>query len=1781
MANDALNASPEALTLNDRLNALHQAGHQNLDPLTQVSLAQNGGSTQNMLTTADTYKLALNSTGNEPTKLIADPSLNAAPDKAQAALAQLHTSHGPIPFNANDIQGMQQTLQSKGYAKNLQPGTWNSAWQSEWNRAAYDKLTAPGAGNTDSFNLFKKVLGEFAPAQWASTVVHGVASYIHSLPGVARQVIADVGGELGNLSTTQNLIDSFNPFIGKDAAAKYDARQAGRTASIDNALGGNMKADQLTEQERAARAVQDLGNVANLILLKGVGGSAFKAAGAIKAGVAAATEEGGMSLGKALITKSLPAEFANTPRLTVINTLYHAATEEGGKATGLITSRLFPSPIAARIAPMLETLGDKEGMYFAAKNAIGQTMRIPLRAATQALYSKGLLAGLGLLGTSEAQRALNAKPTYDATQTQPYSGILGNALDTLGFIVGNSSAPLQGSDNVGQMVSKAHQLYSNALGPIGFDSVVRGALGIKLKDLVNGTSEAFVNDHFLGTKLNQYAASHAAQIAAEDTARANGMDRTSAEYEKLVQDYEHQIINSPEDLSNAVDSLVNNKHVWTQMMHNDFVHQYGLNIRRGKIGPKDQDAFFASLNDLHNGPYKYADTALHPDVRNYWHGNNTIRAVEDFRSAEIADEWGKNLPPYYPGKIQSGIATLSKDHLGFAPSGDALAKDTPYGRFIVGTEDSNKAGRSNANVYTLHHNISEDNPRIINLNKTDSGQMVSAALKDFARQDELGVIEQPRLVNKEKTAANKTQLEKNRASWNALMSNEENKNAYITKLKAQGLSDAEIQKKVDYEKKTRTSTTDNNFYPAEFQNLKKMVSKPENYSGQSMIDAYKKALKSANILDADQIKQRVSDFTSQLMDNNELTGMRYNHPTYGEQMLIRPGKAIGKLAKLPSDYSIDKYLPSYLAHSNINGAGVIGFARKDSPYSQGVLKMAKGYFAKLEKLGYGEDVKAAQSTLELEAISKQKAIPDLIGDAGRSAPVLPRINTKEFDPTNSELVALTNKMRNDLSTKFGYDLNKLTRLDPVQMASLMWRKSRDFASEAYFPTVKPEGMSQEVFNNVNKMRKEADANGWRPVLGTDIGHGYELSRVHPDILNQRTNLLRKAAMRLGIDPTKVSDVTVAATRRMNVVDEVNKVLGSKIQPILGDNADSIYSRLLQGAQSGIFRSGKLGKYVENRAITKALGDTSNMDYQDIKEKIDEARKAVESVNQKAHQIRDLSEKQMVKILTRSIDSKDITSNPIPGYTESDARRIARAVTIGYAKTPTSLVGLGKAEDFIRASGAMLANHTMSFMGKVPLAKNFKIGEGPLINTLSSLPNDLFRLRDKYRFDLNPIFSYRRLAKTNVKAALEGVPASINPGKAMEKLKITDKANAILERTMPEVYAKSKQLEPLEKMLVQNDIWDIYNPAHNMAWQAYHLADQGLSDAEIAQKLTKINTYGDRTPLERTVNTIFYPFSFNKTLYRNVGGYLLDNPGKALLADIGFNLYSQANQNNAVGSWLDKHAPLLKELQKLNAFEHGTGLGQMGGINAPYISEFMNLFGPQRIAPANAAEAVRQVGALIPALGELNTILFSPQVSTNTATFQGTGVETGKVAFWALKNLEQHAVDFVSGHKRDYYQPMMTDQAQVQEGAKFVTASKAQLANAITSGGVWPQSSSVPQILWGKKINSSSINTLAHAIYPAYDTTKALNIALNKNQQAADYVSLLQGTFRFDAYNSFRNDADSVIQKLHKTNNPSDIQSAVNPLRNYAIVLAEKDSQFAKFYKKFYESSLGPIEGFSK
>ena len=1735
-----VSASPEAAMLSSRLDALNNAGHSWMDPMLQVHLAQNGGSNDAMLNTAGLFKNVAAQQGQLPTHALADSVLNAIPSGIQKAFSALHNIHGPVPILTDDVTQIQTNLQKKGYGTDLTVGAWNPQWNFAMSQHAAEALKAPGTGNVKSLPFWKKVLGEVAPSTWTPTVLHAVSHYVHSLPGDLRQVVADVAGESGNYYDPKNLVDMVNPFISKEEQAAFQKRTATRTAGVENALGGKIDANGLTPAEMNARSVKDLGNILNLILLKGAGGAAFSSLGKVGEAYAAGLGEQATvsSAAKALVTRSLPEEFAAVPRFTVVKSLYQAGAA-GEKGTGILRG-LENVPVLKRMLPVIDAANAEGSKYFAMKQALAQSARIPLKQAGAVIQTKGMMAGLGLLGTSAAEKAVGAQPTYDATTVQPYAGVLGNAMDIAGMFVGSPTRGISASKNVGQAVSDAHTTLSNAAGSIGIDVAIRKGLGLSLKDLKSNLGEAFVNDHYINTKLNQFSASHFAEKALNQEVWAGRLDRNTKEAQKFFMDAESKALNDPATLAAERESLIAQPSILANYYKKDAVNTLGKNVRKGidesyDITQKDKARYYESMNRL-KATHSEMANLLHPDARNLFHGSATISSVEDLLTKGLNEDWAlraKGFDDVLGNGTSPRLFHVSPGVNEVSPTTNKLAKSTPYGFGVSATDNVGLAGRANANIYNLTHApVGAELPKFYDMTKSGNSSIVSEKIRSLLG----GTYDAPAgaLANST-TRQYRDEL--------GLMKPGKTPGTLVPIAKA------------DYSK--------------EYLAFRKVATNPFDYSAQQVIDAYRKALLVGGKMSAKQIDARIADITKSAMDENGYTGFIYNDKRFGIQHVINPERVKADMVKQDPKWTRDSLIPGYLQDNNIVGRGALGIARKDTFIAQDAQRESSRLFQELTQAGHGAAVDAARSTLELEGKTGQ------VGE-------LPRLDAAISKVEENVL----NQARGILVKKLGFDANEVTRLDPIEAISTIWRESKTLASEAYLPLDAPQHLKDSV--------ARLDKLGYRPVLGTDIGHSYEAPLIHPAIVNQRTSMLRKAALALGMDISKIDDLSVAQNRRMNVENQINNLFSSgKVQPTFGDNGSAIYSILLQAARSGeVAKEGKLGKMYrgaveglvgsrKERFVENMLGDTTKMTFEEIQAAKQAAAAKSQEIFNNNHNIRDLSLKQMVKALTRPVDPKDILGATAPRYTPEDAMKIAKQVLIGYAKTPASLVGWGKAEDFIRASNAIITNGTASFFGQVPLLNKFKIGEGPLANQFAALPNDLARLRDKWRFEYSPVFAFRRLAKTNVKAAAEGVPVTRDPYMALQRQGKTEEAFNLLQRTMPDVYKAAKDLEPLDKFLQQGDMFGVYNPAHMMAWQAQNLKELGLTDAEIQTKLVKINTYGERTPLERSINTIFYPFSFNKTLYRSIGGYILDNPGHAMLINAGFNLYQHYDPNNDLGKWVTKHAPLLDELKKLNAFEHGTGLGQFGGINTPYISQVMNLFSPQKIVPENASAAILAWKNAIPVLSELNTLLFNYQASTGTADFKGSLVEAGKVGWWQAQNLIQHATDMATGHTRVAYQTTLTDQAQVQAGLEAASSLKMQLAAVLDTGAVWPSDPSLPKTIWGEKISATSIGKFVQSIYPAYDPKVGANVAIHKAVEAKNYVKNLQGTFRYEAYNTFQTLADKTVTKLRKTEDAATIMELSQPLRTLAVNIAEQDSKFAAFYTRYYASTLGPIEGLTK
>ncbi len=321
-----------------------------------------------------------------------------------------------------------------------------------------------------------------------------------------------------------------------------------------------------------------------------------------------------------------------------------------------------------------------------------------------------------------------------------------------------------------------------------------------------------------------------------------------------------------------------------------------------------------------------------------------------------------------------------------------------------------------------------------------------------------------------------------------------------------------------------------------------------------------------------------------------------------------------------------------------------------------------------------------------------------------------------------------------------------------------------------------------------------------------------------------------------------------------------------------------------------------------------------------------------------------------------------------------------------------------------------------------------------------------------------------------------------------------------------------------------------------------------------------------------MNTVFFPFSFDKTLYRNMGGYLLDHAGQRILMTQALAAYDQFNKQHpdmpGAADWMDKHVPMLQEVQRLNAFSHGVSLGQFGGINAPMLQLFL----PQSWSPSTQNQGLLE--KYVPAVKDFNRIftgangqagVFSQQADIINAELTGHG--QSETPFAQL----QQAFDL--RRKLDN-----------QWGTVIAYNSGKKAADQIRFS-VDPQYG----LFAGQPITRSTVDRMVHAKYGPYDPNAGAATAIKNEGAWQDFLDQRgQGETEYGVeLAAFGENVRTLGQKIQDSRyvspsssrywSPQLLESFSQNLRASALQYAETDPGFADVYRKNFEHVLGPLE----
>ena len=389
--------------------------------------------------------------------------------------------------------------------------------------------------------------------------------------------------------------------------------------------------------------------------------------------------------------------------------------------------------------------------------------------------------------------------------------------------------------------------------------------------------------------------------------------------------------------------------------------------------------------------------------------------------------------------------------------------------------------------------------------------------------------------------------------------------------------------------------------------------------------------------------------------------------------------------------------------------------------------------------------------------------------------------------------------------------------------------------------------------------------------------------------------------------------------------------------------------------------------------------------------------------------------------------------------------------------------------------------------------------------------------------------------------------------------------------------------------------------------------------ELKSRVDAINNYGNRTAAEKSVNAFFFPFSFEKTVVRELGGALLDSPSLRMMAAGAVAAYNSTD-GQTTKKWMEDNLPLFKEAEKFNPFYHGTGLGQFGGINktpfsvaehllyggkptpknpldgltaADKLELFVKMLMPKPVTTKNSAVAAL---ALVPALKDLSTNIlgYNPGSSGPQGLSQSALMTTYHTLKWEAgseisKIVKDHRFTGLSNTDNWASQGHLPYQVQQNQAwqlrSQIISAYSSALA-ANQHGGNFAFPEGFPPAFAGtQRITTGNINQLVHEVYPAFDPAKIYTSIGAKLTAVADQRAeiLQKSPDLIDYYNQFIKYSDEVQGFIAKdsllpTFDSSKLVEPMNYLRNLAATLSANDPTFPAFYSKYYATKYGALKG---
>jgi hypothetical protein len=339
---------------------------------------------------------------------------------------------------------------------------------------------------------------------------------------------------------------------------------------------------------------------------------------------------------------------------------------------------------------------------------------------------------------------------------------------------------------------------------------------------------------------------------------------------------------------------------------------------------------------------------------------------------------------------------------------------------------------------------------------------------------------------------------------------------------------------------------------------------------------------------------------------------------------------------------------------------------------------------------------------------------------------------------------------------------------------------------------------------------------------------------------------------------------------------------------------------------------------------------------------------------------------------------------------------------GAALTPSLLKGAAKVADVLPVVGKLGPTH---------LADVFE--NSAKWNRYAYMGNTVMGARDAMRFSLSPMFDLYRYAHGTVFGVLadEGLKVNQTPSAlrrtfakefiagggevASARAFAADKWNTAVAQFRAAARGEHdfESIDDAQRFFSQVGILG-FDQTQQMASTFHQLQAAGMSPAEAYEKTRAISDYGvhGRSALNKSINTLFFPFSFQAKQMKAIGSFVGKDWGRAVAMHDAYKTYELLNDQYDLNTFWKNHIPALQQLEKVNMFAHGISPGSFGGINAPLIKAaaglvapvaafasdpIMNFFAPQGVhlgGDLNWSKLSKTMTKLLPAYNDINTMV---------------------------------------------------------------------------------------------------------------------------------------------------------------------------------------------------------------